>query len=720
MTRASEILRSAFHRAGKRTPARPWVALLVLFLVDGAAGQARLTDAPGTAHLYRLESELIAGNKSALFALGNYFDSATHVIDYLGYHRIDTTEAEIAKRMAQENCLFTASEIVISDKTSKKEFTTFLKRNEPRIVFSKDAAAFLITPLDARPVDFEIIELSADRKAELARKLPELLELAWVKKAGIGAMVARKDPGALFEIAAHLFRNRVRWNRYYLAEEDNLGLLQHLTGTQVVVRNEKGEFTQHIESDFYPDSRLNLLIFFAGHYKAYAFNDNRNAFVNPAAPARPPSVERALFERLASRNARVAFDAFIALTEMDPASIGIIAGEFERARVNANRSLPTFPYRFLKQITLLTDHCRQRGVDYKGLDRIQPIIESLREDLSLAERYKRENDIIERLTLADITAFEYWALIYSSEWDLTHSAGRILDKFYSRHWNEVTADDRQLDLYLKKSKLFNSIGIIGIVNKYLDKFIDSPPTVIARLRRLNTPDADVREQITSILQQSPLRIETRSEKSPDPPRNLESTLKAFAAKKALSDKEKGELFTTLSRISYEQIGLTMQHLENIAFEQPSRVDPRFIFLSRDWALDLVGNFDDPDTRKDFLSNYSKLTQSELYATYLSKHGFAFRTPDGSLDFDRIYDMLKYDVVQAFAGGGVRREDHVYPLIKLLENHFGTSLGFMNKLCMSENTYGCSSLDRARAWMTFLKENNHLQRLDTEPLSFTFR
>ncbi len=705
------------------------IFLISILLFSNSLGQSdqdlasRVLGIPS--HLYKMQEKLVNGNKNALFELAEYFDSKKEITEFLGYHRIETTESKTAVRIIQENCIFTPNEISITESTTKKEFLRFLKLNESKIIFSKEAEAFLVTPLESRKVDYEIIEISPNKKSELKSKSIDLLKLEWVKKEGIDDLINEKNPKALFKIASHLFRLRSKWNRYYFDDENDLALLQYFTGTQIVVKNEKDEFSYHLESDFRPDSKLNLLIFFAKNYKNYKFDNEKFIFVNPAISAKSPSNERILFEDLFNEDDTTAFNSFIKLTELDPNLVGKIADEYEKTNLdsNANSSLPTFPFRFLKQLSLLADYCRKNNVDYKGSNKIKSIIENLKKELTISERYSLENKIINELSLEEITAFEYWALIYETEWDLTYSAGRILDKAYAKHWNKLVADDKQLNLYIKKSKLFDNIGIVGAVNKYLDKFIAPPQNVVGRVKTLKTSDKDVTEQTAKILQLKPSFAYSENPKNEkfDVPQDLEKRLKEFAEIRLLEDKEKDELITILSKITYQQIGISIKYLEQINFKNPSKFDSKYEFLTDDWGFDLVGDFDDDAIRKEFVGNYSKMNQSELYEFYLDRNNFDFRKPDKSLDFDKIYEMLKYDIVEAFAGGGGgRREKHVYSLIILLENQFKTSQGFMNKLCVSQNTYACSSLDRAKSWMVFLKNNKHLKLEHNEPTSFTFR
>lgn len=673
-------------------------------------------------HLYKIETELIEGKKDALFKIGKYFDSSKKIIEYLGYHRIETTEADVAKRIVYENTAFTDSEIIISPKTTKAEFIKFLHANQNKITFSPIANAFLIIPLENRKIDFEVIEISPNKKAELEKQYNELSSLAWILENNIDSLIKSRNSDSLLKIASHLYKMRNRYNRYYFDGINDIALLQILMGSQIVVKNEKNEFSYHIESDYHPQSRLNLLIFFSKFHNKYRWNSRKSVFEHPDFLIKSQPNERLLFEKLSNEDNSIALDSFIELTETNPKTIFNFTEEYERADVDVNRVLPTFPFRFLRQLALLTDYCRKNNINYKGSEKIAKIIEKLKAEIPYSQRYKLENEIIENLTIDDITAFEYWALIYQSEWHLTYSSGRILDKVYARNWQKILADETQLNLYLKKSKLFDNIGIIGAVNKYLDKFIDSPIKDLERLKSIKSNDKDIIDQISKITKlNNPYQNSTEKETINKPFENLETKLEEFSSSSPISDKQKDELVKILSEISYEQIGIAIKYLERISFQNPSKYKSKFEFLEYDWGFNLAGDFDDEKILKEFSENYSKMSQSDLYAFYLTQNGFDFQKSDKSLDFDKLYEMLKYDEVEALAGGGGGRRDyHIYSLIKLLENKFNTTLNFSNKLCKSRHIFRCSTGSRAREWMKYLNTNHHLKFDHNEPTSFTLR
>ncbi|MCL2097330.1 MAG: hypothetical protein FWH23_01040 [Bacteroidales bacterium] len=184
-----------------------------------------------------------------------------------------------------------------------------------------------------------------------------------------------------------------------------------------------------------------------------------------------------------------------------------------------------------------------------------------------------------------------------------------------------------------------------------------------------------------------------------------------------SEENDQEISKLLSQINYEQISTALNLIENYSFQ--ANWLSKYSFMKRDFGFFMIVDFDKPKARKDFLNLYSNFSEHELYAYYLDKAGIDYKT-NNKLDFDKIYELLKYNVVVAFVGGGGGKQDNeVYSLVKLLELTFNTTLGFPKKLCNSNNMYACYSDERAKAWRKYLTENNLLNKQHNEPMSFSY-
>jgi hypothetical protein len=667
------------------------------------------------------------GDKKALFEIAPYFDSKKRVIENLGYHIIQTNESEIAKRIVNENCIFTDREIVITEKTTSKYFLEFLKKNSDKIIFSKLADEFLITPLELRTVRVDFREISEIRNTELKQKYSELLNKEWVKKAKIDTLNLKKDPRVLLLIASELYKIRDRFNKYNFNQSEYIELLQSLTNFEIGVENDKKELTWHIDKEFNPDASLNLLIYFAGNFSKFRWDTQNLRFKIDHIDIKQLGKEDGLFQLLGNENDSIALNAFTQLTIANSERVTQLADEYEKANIERNDAIPIFPYRFLKQMVILTEYCKTNHIDFLGSVQLRAQIKKLdSEDLPFSERRKLENRLINTLTLNEITALEYWGLIKEESWGTTHSMGRILDIFYSKNWNQLLNSESDLKLYLKKSYLYDNLGIIGVCNKYLEKFTNNGADVSARLDQIHTEDNDIKIQIrkAKTICLLPIHRPNDTMKVNDANKdfnltNIEAKIRMIKYNGKGFEKMEDELVELLSQINYSQIGTALREIENIVFVKESW--KKYTFMERDWGFLIEESFDSASTRNNFLKLYDKLSEYELYAYYLDKAEIDYKNQDGSLNYDKIYDILKYNIVTAFVGGGGGRMDNEeYSIIKLLELIHNTTLGYPKKLCNSNAIYGCDSYDRANEWMQYLKDNKLLKQSHDEPVSFNYQ
>lgn len=697
-----------------------WV-LLSIFNCLVSAGQIT----SNASHpLYQLDKELKSGNKNAFFEIAPYFDSRKELVERFAYNHISArTESEVAKRIVSVNSVFTGSEIQIDDSTSEKDFLDFLNKNAENISYSARANAFLITPLEARSVNIKFRDITNEKSLLLKKDYHEILNS--IENPEIISLINKKDPESLFVIASELYKGRDWLNilEYHSKKEKYIRLLQVLTNLEFAVEDYKNQMTWHIEEEYNADAALNLLCYFAANYSAFEWNEEKMIFENKNIQILPIGKEHYLFQLLSSKNDTTALNAFIQLTTCDPETVTELAVEYENAGMVKNYAIPIFPYRFLKQLVLLTEYCRNNDIDFVGTEELKNNIFLLQSKLSFPERRKLEDQLISSLTLDNITAFEYWALIYEQSWGLTFSAGRILDIFYSRNWSNLISEKKYLDCYLKKSVLFDNLGIIGVCNNYLKKFSNSAPATLNLLKNYQTNDSCIIGQIEKIvsMNESPEKKANGTvswEGNQDSGvKDLEKQLDKLMKNVQDSAKTDNAIAKILSQISYSQIPTALRAIDNYPFQTKWE---KYSFMERDWGFFMAGDFDKKEVRDEFLDLYSKYSEYELYAYYLDIAYIDYKSADNMLDYDKIYELLKYDVVVAFVGGGGGALDNeVYSLVKLLELTFKTTLGYPDKLCNSNNMYYCDSDERAKAWMNFLYENNLLKIKHDEPVSFHY-
>lgn len=673
--------------------------------------------------LYQLEESLKAGDKSALFQIAKYFSSKKKMYEYIDSQRYKTTENIIAKRIIAENCLFTNEEIVITNSTTTKQFIEFLIKNKDKIFFSKLTNSFLITPLEQRSVNFQVRELSETRKQKLAENTKQILEVDCIKDSAIDTFIKNKDSYSLLLIASEFYKFKPGYDNCFYEAQQLTDALQLLTGLELGVENEKKEITWLIDN-YFTIPKLNVLIFYDRNYSQYKWDDKKACFINPSLEIKKLTKEEKLFQLLKNKNDSIAFNAFIQLTTCDSLNVTKLADEYEDAEINSNYSIPTFPYKFLKQLVTLTKYCKTNNIDFIGTSDLQNRIMKLIPDMNFVERRKLEDELIKTLTLENITALEYWSLINEKSYNLQYSVGRILDIFYSQNWNKLINNEKQLKCYLKKSALLSKIGINGLCNNYLVKFNYSTNPIQLKIKSLHSNDDDINSQIKNIITvqfaaKKSKKIDisiwegNKNYKKPD----IKKKIIKLTQNIVDSTDTDYEISGILSQIDYSQIPLAIELIENYHFQSSWQ---KYSFILNDFGLFMVDNLDEKESRAEFLKLYSKFTEYELYSYYLDKTEIDYKTADNTLDYEKIYDEIKYNEPESFVGTTMcNRNNEVYSIIKLLELTFKTNLGFPNKLCNSNNSFECNARQRVFAWLQFLEKRNLLKREHTEPISFNY-
>ncbi len=132
--------------------------------------------------------------------------------------------------------------------------------------------------------------------------------------------------------------------------------------------------------------------------------------------------------------------------------------------------------------------------------------------------------------------------------------------------------------------------------------------------------------------------------------------------------------------------------------------PALQFLTTDFGLPPAEYAQNPENQA-FTKLLKTKSQPEVIRFYLEQFGLA--VPDltnyDPAVFEKVADILAFDVTTPFVGGGGERRDWVvYGLIKLLEDRFATRLGFAEKLNENQTFYTFNPSKRAAAWLRFLE------------------
>ena len=330
-------------------------------------------------------------------------------------------------------------------------------------------------------------------------------DMPWMQHNAIMDLITSQHPRSLYYLSGLLYKNRktsgkrIRQQNSYLVYQ-----IQKITQVDIGVPGKNGPITyiDYIKRD--RTAKLNYFVYWAAHYNDYEWDENRNFFVNKFEAIEKTQNYERLFRRLNSRNNEVALASFVELTEGDPSEVVALAEKYRQMFRTYNVVLPSFQFKYLEQLALLTNYCRKNNIRYKASDELLRQLETLKHAASEKDRYRLENKIINTLDLKDITALEYWACVYEGNSALSFSAGRILDWFYSKNWHLISDDETQLRLYLKKTQIFRNIGAIGTCNSYINKIDANNPHIQKQLQNLRQTETDkgIISELTQLITQT--------------------------------------------------------------------------------------------------------------------------------------------------------------------------------------------------------------------------
>lgn len=196
-------------------------------------------------------------------------------------------------------------------------------------------------------------------------------------------------------------------------------------------------------------------------------------------------------------------------------------------------------------------------------------------------------------------------------------------------------------------------------------------------------------------------------------RKLSEKLEATFALDAPEGMKAAVQSAILGRLSYEDIGIAARYAYR--FSRRDDGNAPMSFLALDFGIPFY-NFDKEEWAQ-FVNNHEIMSKKEFYMFYLKKFGVAFQNTEGSLDYQKIFEILRFEAVQPFTGGGAPRDFFTYGIIKLLELEFSTRLGFNEKLNENQTFYIFNASKRAAEWRTFLLNKKLVKLSETDAISF---
>jgi hypothetical protein len=194
--------------------------------------------------------------------------------------------------------------------------------------------------------------------------------------------------------------------------------------------------------------------------------------------------------------------------------------------------------------------------------------------------------------------------------------------------------------------------------------------------------------------------------------SLDQKLEASIALELSEDAKATIQEAIITRISYAEINNVLKYLDKLSTKPNYSASA---FLYKDFGIPIFNI--DRNTLPQLLDNHKNMSGFLFYKHYLKKFGVDFLKDNDDLDFNKIYNILKYEIVTPFTGGGSQRDYFTYGIIKLLEFDFNTRIGFHEKLNENQTFYTHSAAKRAAKWMQFLEERRLVQPDPSVPASF---
>jgi len=287
--------------------------------------------------------------------------------------------------------------------------------------------------------------------------------LFWIKENALSDMLKTKQPQLLFYLAGLQYRE---W-RAGKKNTKYLDLLNKIVDVQVQVEDNTKKMVSNYTD---PIAQLNFLTYWAKHYEDYEWEETAPGyFTNILHKSEIIDSYEKYFRRLNSPNDSAALDAFLILTEGVPKEINRLMKKYRSLLRSYNATLPPLKFNVIESISHLTDFCRKNHYPYKPTATIKAQLLELEKPLKPKERLQIENQLIDQLKLEELTALEYWASIHAQNIALNYSTGRIVDRLYTKYWEQIVFDEEQFRFFLLKSAVFRKLTTFGVARLYHKK-----------------------------------------------------------------------------------------------------------------------------------------------------------------------------------------------------------------------------------------------------------
>ncbi|OJJ16063.1 hypothetical protein BKI52_35425 [marine bacterium AO1-C] len=290
----------------------------------------------------------------------------------------------------------------------------------------------------------------------------------WIRYNALQDLKRLQNPKILWYLAAQVFqqKGKVRYN--WQIDTQPLSLMRDLTGIEVLIPNEEGEWTTQLEDK---TARINFVRYWQTHYQNYRWDESTKKFINTKEQVKEnPQSERFRrnFKKLHNRDQRIAMVALQNLANEQPLDALQALPEKKLIIFPQSYQLPLYPYLSLEVLIRLRNYCESNDLAYAAyLKEMEEKGQKLATSMTTKKRIELEEVLYQHLTLKNVTALEHWAIISENKsWRLGYSLGRVLQRFYANSRDSLFQNANHLKLFVRKIGWFAKLRPKGLSKLY--------------------------------------------------------------------------------------------------------------------------------------------------------------------------------------------------------------------------------------------------------------
>lgn len=174
--------------------------------------------------------------------------------------------------------------------------------------------------------------------------------------------------------------------------------------------------------------------------------------------------------------------------------------------------------------------------------------------------------------------------------------------------------------------------------------------------------------------------------------------------------------TLLGSVDIKDLPIILKYYDSLTSDEFDDYE-KLNYLNDDFGIYIDGIT--PDDIYELIENLKIMTENEVYHYYLNKNGIYILHIEGKLEYNKIYNILKYSINADFTSGFFRANPISLSIIKILELKYNTNLGFNGNFNNSLSHSYSDNKERINAWMNYLIQNNLVDKSLNDVPSFNY-